>query len=109
MRRVLALSFILMTVLAISIICFADVSDAYHKDAPSESGDCGDQVKYAYDADNRKLTISGSGDMKDYLYDISGSKGSSAPWMNGKKSSSDIYWEYHIDPHSCNDLITRSS
>ena len=42
------------------------------------SGKCGDQLNWAYTMENRKLTVSGSGEMYDYNW---GPEGDSAPWV----------------------------
>ena len=75
------LSILLTIVFVASVVMIIEEGSEVQAEAAEQSGTCGDNLKWTLDKEGT-LTISGSGEMYDYVKNL----GSTAPWIKYKES-----------------------
>lgn len=94
-RRQIKLLLTIATFIVVVIALFLFSEDAEASDSTSNSGLCGENIKWSYNSSTRELTISGTGDMDNFkTYAFGLEYKSTAPW--GRKSIDNVVFEGNI-------------
>ena len=118
------ISYFLMVILSVCLLlvfvsCDKDDTNGVNNNTPPSEitviseGDCGENIKWVLKS-NGVLTISGSGDMSNYSYDILSGETKKSPWDNDKSKIKEVVVEEGVKSigdysfYSCSNLTDVS-